>query len=192
MWMRDRAALRAGSTLALAASLVALSACNREDRPIKGPSAETGPKAVTVSDLYPGQPAATPKDPRAQEYEGNAFHISAGQTYYKWFNCSGCHFNGGGGIGPALMDDKWRYGGSIEQIYATIVQGRPNGMPAFRDKIPEQQVWEIAAYVRSLSGQADKLAAPTRGDEMRSVPPINNMDPKPQTGDPSAAKAGGG
>lgn len=184
--------VRTGLLVGSAAALATLCACDREDRPIKGPSVETGPKAVTVSDLYPGAPAATPSDPRAQEYEGNAFHISAGQTYYKWFNCAGCHFNGGGGIGPALMDDKWRYGGSIEQIYATIVQGRPNGMPAFRDKIPEQQVWQIAAYVRSMSGQADKLAAPTRADEMRSAPPYNNADRKPQTGDPATAKAGGG
>lgn len=187
--MRDDRVWRLG--MALAAAGLALAACNREDRPLKS-VAETGPKAVTVSDLYPGPTQAlTPPDPRAQEYEGNAFHISNGQTYYKWFNCSGCHFNGGGGIGPALMDAKWRYGGSIEQIYATIVQGRPNGMPSFRDKIPEAQVWEIAAYVRSMTGNADKLAAPSRGDEMRSTPPINNVNPTPPTGDPAAAKSGG-
>lgn len=170
-----------------------LGACNRENRNLDAGAAETGPRGVTVSDLYPGPTAAaTPTDPRAIEYEGNAAHIANGQRYYAWFNCAGCHFNGGGGIGPPLMDDKWRYGGRMEQIYASIVQGRPNGMPAFRDKIPETQVWEIAAYVRSLSAQADKLAAPTRRDEMTSVPPINNMNRKPQTGDPAAAKAGGG
>ena len=76
------------------------------------------------------------------------------------------------------------------EIYASIQQGRPNGMPAFRDKIPDQQIWEIAAYVRSLSGNADKLAVQSRGDEMRSIPPINNIDRQPPKGDPDATKAG--
>jgi cytochrome c oxidase cbb3-type subunit III len=180
--------------LAAGAALLGLAGCNREWRDLKPtPAAETGPHAVSVSDLYPGPMGSpTPDDPRAQDYQGNAFHISNGQRYFKWFNCSGCHFNGGGGIGPALMDEKWRYGGKIEQIYASIAQGRPNGMPSFKDKIPEAQIWEIAAYVRSLSGEADKLAAPSRQDAMRSIPPINNADKIPQQGDPAAAKAGGG
>ena len=56
-------------------------------------------------------------------------------------------------MGPALMDDKWIYGGEIQQIAATMLQGRPNGMPSFRDRIPEEQVWQIAAYVRSMGAQ---------------------------------------
>jgi len=167
----------------------ALSACDREHRQLASRT-EDGPLAVRVSDLQPGKPVAQPRDPRANEYEGNANHISNGQTYYRWFNCNGCHFNGGGGIGPPLMDEEWRYGGSIEQIYATIVQGRPNGMPSFGGKIPEQQVWQIAAYVRSLSGNVDRLAAPTRPDKMRSTPPINNRNPTTPIGDPSAAGSG--
>ena len=159
---------------------LALCACNRENRNLDAPAAESGPHAVAVSELHPG-PAAppTPPDPRGLEYQGNATHLSNGARYFKWFNCNGCHFNGGGGIGPPLMDEKWRYGGRMEQIYASIDQGRPNGMPAFHDRIPEQQIWEIAAYVRSLSGNADKLAATSRGDEMRSIPPINNIDRQP-------------
>lgn len=160
------------------AAVAGLAGCERETRDLKGPP-ETGPKGVTVSDLYPGASSPTPPDPRAKAYEGNAFHIANGQRYYRWFNCNGCHFNGGGGIGPALMDSQWRYGGSMERIYASIVQGRPNGMPAFKDKIPEPQVWEIAAYVRALSGNADKLAAPSRPDEMQAIPPINNINKQP-------------
>lgn len=175
-------------------TVLALAACNREARDLQPiPAAESGPKSVSVSDLYPGPyPSPTPSDPRAQQYEGNAFHIANGQRYFEWFNCVGCHFHGGGGIGPALMDEKWRYGGRMEQIYASIAQGRPNGMPSFKDRIPEQQIWEIAAYVRSLSGNANKLAAPSREDAMRGPPPINNLDREPLKGDPGPAKAGGG
>jgi cytochrome c oxidase cbb3-type subunit 3 len=183
---------RQGRWMLLATTLV-LAACNRENRNLDAPPAENGPRGVTISGLSPGPTqASTPDDPRAKQYEGNATHIANGQRYYKWFNCAGCHFNGGGGIGPALMDEKWRYGGKIEQIYASIVQGRPNGMPAFRDKIPPEQVWEIAAYVRSLSGNVDKTAAPSRSDEMRSTPPINNTNTQAPKGDPDPSMVGGG
>ncbi|MDB5446661.1 MAG: cytochrome c class [Phenylobacterium sp.] len=182
-----------GAGMVALATALALAGCNRENRNLDAPAAESGPHKVTVTELYPGPTASpTPTDPRGLEYEGNATHVSNGGRYYKWFNCAGCHFNGGGGIGPPLMDEKWRYGGSIEQIYASIEQGRPNGMPSFRAKIPDQQIWELAAYVRSLSGNADKLAVQSRGDEMRSIPPINNIDRQPPKGDPDASKAGGG
>jgi cytochrome c oxidase cbb3-type subunit 3 len=176
-----------------AAAGLALAGCDRESRDLNPtPAPESGPKAVSVSELSPGPAGAPPPDdPRAREYEGNALHIANGQRDFKRFNCVGCHFNGGGGIGPALMDEKWRYGGKMEQIYDSIARGRPNGMPAFQDKIPETEIWEISAYVRSLSGQANKLAAPSRQDAMRSTPPVNNADKPPQTGDPAAAKAGG-
>jgi cytochrome c oxidase cbb3-type subunit 3 len=172
--------------------LAALCSCDREERQGRGkPVSETVPTASPDTVFIATQKLPL-LDARALSYERNASAISEGQRLYNWMNCSGCHFHGGGGMGVALMDDKWRYGGRIEEIYATIVQGRPNGMPAFKDKIPEAQVWEIAAFVRSMSGNADKLAAPTRADEMRSTPPISNQNKTPETGDPSAAKAGGG
>jgi cytochrome c oxidase cbb3-type subunit 3 len=178
-------------TTALVLAL-ALGGCNREHRALQPkPAAETGPKGLTLTQLHAGQAAPMPSDPRAKEYAGNAQHIANGQTYYMWFNCVGCHFNGGGGIGPPLMDAEWRYGGEMEQIYASIVQGRPNGMPAFKDKIPEAQVWEIAAYVKSLSGDVDRLAAPSRPEAMRATGPINNQNrQEPQKGDPAAATSG--
>jgi len=73
-------------------------------------------------------------------------------------------------MGPPLMDDKWIYGSSPQQIHATIVEGRPNGMPSFGGKIPDQQVWQIVAYVRSLSGQLRKDVRSTRNDHMSVHP----------------------
>jgi cytochrome c oxidase cbb3-type subunit 3 len=101
-------------------------------------------------------------------YEDNAYSISEGKRLYEWYNCKGCHADGGGDIGPPLMDDKWIYGSNPENIFATIVEGRPNGMPAFAGKVPAYQVWQIVAYVRSLSGQAPKDAAPGRSDNMNT------------------------
>lgn len=173
---------RRAASLVLLATL-ALAACNRETRQLKS-KPESGAEQVSLTDLYPGAAPKPNKDRRAKEYEGNAYHIANGQRYYRWFNCNGCHANGGGSIGPALMDGDWRYGGELDQIYSSIVQGRPNGMPSFRDKIPETQVWEIAAYVRTLTANADKLAAPSRREAMQTIPPINNYDrEKPRRSD---------
>ena len=76
-------------------------------------------------------------------------------------NCTGCHFSGGGGMGPALTSGHWRYGGRIEQIYESIAQGRPNGMPSWQFVLGPTQMWELAAYVKSLSA-----AAPSSGSQI--------------------------
>ncbi|HEX2220041.1 MAG TPA: c-type cytochrome [Gemmatimonadales bacterium] len=77
--------------------------------------------------------------------------LSQGRQLYNGFNCAGCHGSaGGGGMGPPLADQDWIYGGSDAQIYATIVQGRPNGMPAFGHALTGEAVWKLAAYVKSL------------------------------------------
>jgi cytochrome c oxidase cbb3-type subunit III len=108
--------------------------------------------------------------------ERNAYALSQGKTLFRWFNCSGCHSAGGGGMGPPLMDDEWRYGNNAEDIYKTIMEGRPNGMPAFRGKISDDQAWQLVAYVRSMSGWARKDAAPGRSDSLYPGEPENMRD----------------
>lgn len=183
MQRRGRRAFRArGALKAIAAATLCLAAaaCDRERRDYDPrPFAETAPQLVEVSQLRPaGMPAPAP-DPRAKIYNNSAWHISQGQRLFNWFNCSGCHANGGGSIGPSLMDDRWRYGGSMEDIYASISEGRPNGMPAWREKIPAAQIWELAAYVRSLSGNAPSAAEGSRQEAMASIPAQDLMHPTP-------------
>jgi cytochrome c oxidase cbb3-type subunit 3 len=100
--------------------------------------------------------------------------MAEGKRLYTFYNCSGCHSNGGGGMGPALMDDKWIYGSQPTNIFESIVEGRPNGMPTWRNKIPDAQVWQIVAYVQSMSGQAPASAMPSRSDHLRYSTPENN------------------
>src|SRR5439155_11059933 len=118
-------------------------------------------------------------------YEESAYQVSEGQKLYMSFNCVGCHFHGGGGIGPPLMDNEWIYGHDPQQIFASIVEGWPNGMPAFRGKIPDYQVWQLVAYVRSLSGISESRdAAPGRDDHMHAARPPNSatrVQPKTST-----------
>jgi cytochrome c oxidase cbb3-type subunit 3 len=100
-------------------------------------------------------------------YQQNAWAVSEGKRLFSWYNCVGCHANGGGGMGPPLMDDQWIYGSDPENIFATIQEGRPNGMPSFRGKIPDHEIWRLVAYVQSLSGNVPKAAANGRTDDMQ-------------------------
>jgi cytochrome c oxidase cbb3-type subunit 3 len=77
------------------------------------------------------------------------------------------------------MDDQWIYGSQPENIFETIVEGRPNGMPAFRRKLTTDQVWQLVAYVRSMSGLLPKDVASGRNDDMQ-VRPQEQSTGKPQ------------
>jgi cytochrome c oxidase cbb3-type subunit 3 len=145
-------------------------ACKREARDFQRPTAENAPaQDVQLSELHPGAPSPAPRF--SNPYEENAYAVSEGKRLFGAYNCSGCHANGGGGIGPPLIDADWIYGGDSGQIYDTIVKGRPNGMPSFSGKIPEFQVWELVAYVRSLSGQLPIDVANSRSDHMQGKKP---------------------
>jgi cytochrome c oxidase cbb3-type subunit 3 len=160
------------STLALLAAALTLTACDREERHSRSkPLGETVPAGGSPDTIYPGGSVPASLDPRARLYDNNAPAIAQGQQLYSWMNCVGCHSHGGGGMGPPLMDDEWRYGGRIDQIAATIAEGRPNGMPAWRGKLTEDQIWQLAAYVRSMSGQPSKDAVGSRTDEMSGATP---------------------
>lgn len=168
------------NSLAALALAALLAGCDREERDSRGkPLGETVPASVSPDTILPGGAAPEPLDPRAAAYEGNAFAIAQGQQLYLWMNCVGCHAHGGGGMGPALTDAKWRYGGRIDQIAATIAEGRPNGMPSWKAKLTDQQIWQLAAYVRSLSGQVRKDAVSARTDSMSYTPPQTETVRKP-------------
>jgi len=167
-----------GARLLAAAALIAsAAACEREERRFReSPPASEPAGTVRLSTLQPGE--TTTVRHASIAYDENAYAITQGQRFFNWYNCSGCHAaNGGGGMGPPLMDDQWIYGSAPEQIYSTIIQGRPNGMPSFGGKIPSSQVWQIAAYVRSLSGLTPQSARSSRPDHMMSAPGSQMLQP---------------
>lgn len=90
-------------------------------------------------------------------YEGDSNAIAQGRMLYSAMNCIGCHApEGGGGMGPPLSDNAWIYGSDPAQVYLTIVQGRPNGMPSFSKALPPNAIWQLVSYVRSLSKSPGK------------------------------------
>lgn len=147
---------------ALAVPLL-VAACYREQRPTKAPPAASS----TQGHSY----AASVDAPVKNRYEENAFAVSQGKQWFRAYNCAGCHGQGGGGMGPPLMDDKWRYGADPESIFNSISQGRPNGMPSFGAHVPEDQIWQLVAYVRSMSGQLREDVAGTRSDNLSASKP---------------------
>jgi cytochrome c oxidase cbb3-type subunit III len=153
-----------------ALGILAVGACEREERDYRpSPAAAAHDQTISVSALQPG--GASSPVVTSNEYEESAYAVSEGKRLYRWYNCNGCHANGGGGSGPPLMDDMWIYGSAPANIVATILEGRPNGMPSFRGKIPDHQAMQIAAYVRSMSGLVAKDVAPGRSDHLRAKTP---------------------
>jgi mono/diheme cytochrome c family protein len=71
-------------------------------------------------------------------------------------NCTPCHgVDAGGGIGPALRDNKFIQGGTDQQVFQTIANGRPGtAMPAWSQakggKLSDAQINDLVAFLRTL------------------------------------------
>ncbi len=156
--------MRTPLTLFAAALAVTLVACDRGDDPhmagkqlppmpqieqmpigpVPGPAVNTA--ALTIRDPYDGNPAA----------------IRSGQQLYIQMNCAGCHgYDAKGGMGPDLTDKYWRFGGTDAQIFASIYEGRSQGMPAWGALLPADEIWRMVAYIRSLGGERTPQYATT-------------------------------
>ena len=160
----------------IAVGCLALISCNRERRDVRPAPVRTVlyEGAARQSDLEPG--GAKPQPNVSNPYYGVAYDVSEGQRLYQWYNCNGCHSNGGGGIGPPLMKQQWIYGGEPANIFDTIVKGRPNGMPTWGGRIPEYQIWQIVAFLRSMNHEQPKSVTPPRLDTMEQK--SNNLKNK--------------
>jgi len=153
----------------------ALMSCQREKMELRPAPAQVAVfgEAARESDLQPG--GALPPVTNPDHGEANA--ISEGQRLFSWYNCTGCHANGGGAIGPPLITSNWIYGGEPSNLFDTIVKGRPNGMPAWGGRIPEYQIWQLVAYIRSLNGLEPKSATPERQDHLETNPETRRYQP---------------
>ncbi len=86
--------------------------------------------------------------PAAQKSEEEQ-QAEAGTLYGQ--HCAACHgAEGGGGIGPSLKDEKYRYGRELAAVSESIKNGRPGGMPGFGNQFSEAQIEALAKYVIEL------------------------------------------
>src|SRR5262245_18885647 len=108
--------------------------------------------------------AARLKNPVASTPES----LAAGKKAYD-VNCAGCHGNlaqgadkagivisviedAGGKQPPDLTDDKWDNGSSDGEFFMTIKKGiAPTMMAPWDGRIPDNDIWSIVNYVRSLA-----------------------------------------
>lgn len=108
-----------------------------------------GPASVFYVGPTPGPDRPMPEI--TNPYAGNASALAEGRRLFVWYNCAGCHGDhAGGGMGPSLRDSTWIYGSGDRHIFASIAEGRANGMPAWGTKLPGEQIWKLVAYVRAL------------------------------------------
>ena len=148
--------------LALAALAVLALGCQRESRAV-GPTGNLTERHQ-VTERRAGPPPENPAPATARIEKPDEETLAEGRLLYNQYNCSGCHAAGGGAIGPALIDDEWIYGNGRDNIFYTIVEGRPQGMPAFRGRIPDGQIRTLAAYVQSLSASEQTPLNAAAGD----------------------------
>ena len=79
--------------------------------------------------------------------------VKQGAAIYQ-AKCLNCHGeNGKGGICPNLADSEWKYGSADDDIYKSIAEGRPGGMPNWNESLSEEKIKDIVAYIRSLSAK---------------------------------------
>jgi cytochrome c oxidase cbb3-type subunit 3 len=151
---------------------------------------------VPVTGVYPGgRPAGLNPDmqnPLANDPDA----AQRGMRDFDAFNCSGCHAaNGGGGMGPSLSDAVRIYRASPANIFLSIVQGRAAGMPAFGAMLPDRTVWELVAYIQSISekpngkfGKTTSLQPQSPSQEqipaerMQTATPWQFTEPMPRNG----------
>jgi cytochrome c oxidase cbb3-type subunit III len=164
------------ATLVLALALCE-AGCQREERQFRldPPVAESLDKIALMPNRIGGAPPPV-YFALAKPYEANAYNLSQGKRLYSWFGCEACHGHGEGGIGPAFLDGWWYYGPEMVSIFASIRDGRPHGMPAYRDRMTTEQIWQLAGYVQTIGSYAGKTAAPSRNDE-KHVRPAENRAP---------------
>ncbi len=140
-------------------ALLALAGCGpSQGGSTTAASPTDAPGEAALRGIPLGQPPGEPVSPAANvnnPYEGDAAAVGEGRALFASMNCVYCHGDAGSGlIGPALNANGWRYGRAPAQLYNSIHDGRPQGMPAWGARLPPDQIWKLVAYLESLGGAA--------------------------------------
>jgi mono/diheme cytochrome c family protein len=105
-------------------------------------------RAATPAALAAGTVAPSDAcDPAAAASDDDDGNIINGRKLYLRENCYVCHGGrGGGGMCPSLRDRR------IDEDDAedVIEEGTPDGMPAYEDRLDDDEIEDIIAYLKSL------------------------------------------
>lgn len=102
-------------------------------------------------------------------YLENSNDLSAGKQIFIQV-CAACHGQeGGGGVGPNLVDDYWLHGGSIKDVFSMIKYGIPEkGMPSWQTQYSAHEIAQLASYIKSIGG--NEVANPKEPEGELYVP----------------------
>src|SRR5436309_7636114 len=85
--------------------------------------------------------------------------IARGKQFYL-IHCVECHDQDGKGLGrrdfngtpPADLTnpDEWLHGTSAKAIFLSVREGTKGDMPAYKDKLQDEQIWHVVNFIRSL------------------------------------------
>ncbi|MEL6181061.1 MAG: c-type cytochrome [Myxococcota bacterium] len=77
-------------------------------------------------------------------------------------NCAACHrADGGGLVGPSFLDDCYKHGGQLEDMYKVLARGVDGtNMIAWLPTLGVDKTKEVVYYVRSLRGQKPTMGEP--------------------------------
>jgi cytochrome c oxidase cbb3-type subunit 3 len=153
----------------LAVVVLAAAACTRtgHDSPGRVPnrSAASGAALPPGAGVSPGIHPQAVLGPVSNPYTGDKAAIMAGRQLFTGMNCAGCHSGyAGGGMGPSLRDSVWIYGNGDAQIFSSIAEGRPYGMPAWAGRL------RLVAYIRTLGTGSEPVKPPTPSHEVSPGP----------------------
>jgi mono/diheme cytochrome c family protein len=108
-------------------------------------------------------PAAPHEHPEGQaltnSVEATRESIGTGRTRYV-YACRQCHGNRGqgdgdmshaGGVPSDFTDDIWQHGETDGEIYLVIRDGVSADMQPYQNQIPEEDIWHLVNYLKSLS-----------------------------------------
>jgi cytochrome c oxidase cbb3-type subunit III len=124
-----------------------------------------GALALGLTDLHTSLAAQTPAAPATNPLTGDPRAITNGAVLFRQ-ECVFCHgVSARGGMrGPDLTTGSWSHGGSDSELAATISAGVPGtAMPP--NRLTEQEVWEIIAYLRTLQQPAASASGDARRGE---------------------------
>jgi mono/diheme cytochrome c family protein len=108
-----------------------------------------GTLALSATVVAVAQNAAVKK---LNPFTGQTEAIQQGRTLWLQYGCSGCHgVMGGGGMAMPVSDDTWKFGSDDETMYKIIKGQIPaQTMPKIFGAMPDEELWKIVAYVRSV------------------------------------------
>jgi cytochrome c oxidase cbb3-type subunit III len=177
--VRTRSRVRVRIPLAVTTALAALTACG--DAPRETP-ADTALSPPSSADSAPPRDSGDLARDTADTVSAEAdiadvtlvlvSDSASGDTIFNrrgtCFTCHGQHGAGLPNLGPDLRDASWLHGdGSFRSILRVIRNGvavpraSPIGMPSFEGRLSTPQMYQVAAYVFSLSHRGSVVSDTT-------------------------------